>query len=80
MKLPNTFITYTPDVEPLNDKPCNQSVMDEYIVNDAERANQPITQASCVYDSVDVSPHYDGTANDLYIDEKDLIELPAPYN
>jgi hypothetical protein len=29
-----------------------------------------------VYDSVEYSPNYDGTINDLYIDERDLIELP----
>jgi hypothetical protein len=31
---------------------------------------------SVVYDSVEISPHYDGTINDLYIDERELIELP----
>ena len=31
---------------------------------------------SVVYDSVEYSPNYDGTINDLYIDERDLIELP----
>ena len=25
-----------------------------------------------------MSPHYDNTPNDLYIDEKELIELPQP--
>jgi hypothetical protein len=30
-----------------------------------------------VYDSVEPSPFYDNTPNDLYIDERDLIELPA---
>ena len=31
-----------------------------------------------VYDSIEMSPHYDNTIDDLYIDERDLIELPAP--
>jgi hypothetical protein len=26
---------------------------------------------------VEISPHYDGSINDLYIDERELIELPA---
>ena len=29
-----------------------------------------------VYDSVDPSPFYDNVPGDMYIDEKDLIELP----
>jgi hypothetical protein len=33
--------------------------------------------SSVVYDSVEPSPFYDNTPNDLYIDERDLIELPA---
>jgi hypothetical protein len=33
--------------------------------------------ASVVYDSVEPSPNYDNSPNDLYIDEKDLIDLPA---
>ena len=33
--------------------------------------------SSVVYDSVEPSHYYDNTPNDLYIDEKDLIELPA---
>jgi hypothetical protein len=31
-----------------------------------------------VFDSVDISPFYDNTPTDMYIDEKDLIELPTP--
>ena len=30
-----------------------------------------------VYDYIDPSPNYDNTPNDLYIDERELIELPA---
>ena len=33
--------------------------------------------SSVVYDAVDSSPNYDNSPNDLYIDERDLIELPA---
>jgi len=50
-------------------------LLDEYIENDAERANSNI--GSVIYDSVDVSPYYDGTPGNIYIDEKDLIELPV---
>ena len=31
-----------------------------------------------IYDSVEMSPNYDNTPNDLYIDERELIELPQP--
>lgn len=31
-----------------------------------------------VYDSVDTSPNYDNTPGDLYLDDKELIELPVP--
>lgn len=33
---------------------------------------------SVVYDCVEMSPMYDNTVNDLYIDEHELIELPPP--
>jgi hypothetical protein len=49
-------------------------LLDQYIENDAERANTNI--GTVIYDSVDVSPNYDNTQGDMYIDEKDLIELP----
>jgi hypothetical protein len=48
--------------------------MEEYIKNDADRANQHNYQT--VFDYVDASPFYD--TSDPYIDEKDLIELPPP--
>ena len=35
--------------------------------------------ASVVFDSVESSPNYDNSPNDLYIDERELIELPAPH-
>ena len=31
-----------------------------------------------VYDSIENSPQYDNSINDLYLDERELIELPAP--
>jgi len=79
MKLQTQFISQHKEHEPLTDKKCPQHIIDEYIAKDAERANQPIPASSIVYDSVESSPHYDGTANDLYIDERELIELPAPH-
>ncbi len=39
-----------------------------------ERANSNI--GTVVYDSVDPSPFYENVPGDMYIDEKDLIELP----
>ncbi len=44
-------------------------------MNDAERANNNI--GTVVFDSVDMSPFYENTQNDLYLDEKLLIELPT---
>jgi len=38
-----------------------------------------IAAASVVYDSIEMSPNYDNTPGDLYIDERELIELPAPH-
>lgn len=35
-----------------------------------------VANAIVVYDSIEASPHYDNTINDLYIDERELIELP----
>ena len=76
MKMPHSFIREHPESEPLTEKVCHPILLNEYMANDAERA---ITSAgTVVYDYVDMSPHYDNTALDLYIDEKDLIELPAP--
>ena len=33
-----------------------------------------------VYDSVEVSPFYSNTQGDMYLDEKDLIELQSPHS
>lgn len=60
--------------EPLNTQQCPASILDEYVENDAERANTNI--GTVIFDSVDISPHYENTPGDMYIDEKDLIELP----
>lgn len=45
-------------------------------MNDAERAVNSI--GTVVFDYVDMSPHYDNSPGDLYIDEKNLIELSIP--
>lgn len=79
MKLPTQFITQHREQEPLSEKSCPQTLIDEYIANDAERANHPIPASAVVYDSIESSPNYDNSPNDLYIDERDLIELPAPH-
>ena len=42
MKLQTQFITQHKEQEPLTEKATAQSKIDEYIANDAERANQPI--------------------------------------
>lgn len=76
-KMAHTFIAHHPEKEPFSVKQCAADLIDEYIENDAERANTNF--GTVIYDSIDISPHYDGTPGDTYIDEKDLIELPIPY-
>ena len=34
---------------------------------------------SVVYDSIEPSPYYSNNSGDVYIDEKDLIELASPH-
>lgn len=51
-------------------------LLEEYIRNDNERANGTHVFPT-VYDYVDISPYYDGVT-EVYIDEKDAIELPLP--
>jgi hypothetical protein len=75
MKMTTNFIKAHPQSEPLTEKPCPLVLVDEYIMNDAERANNNI--GTVVFDSVDMSPFYDNSPNDLYLDEKLFIELPT---
>lgn len=76
MKMTHNFIQEHPESEPLSEKTASQALINEYVMNDADRANNTVGQV--VYDYVDVSPFYDNSASDLYIDEKDAIELPVP--
>ena len=58
-------------------------MLDEYLRNDAERSvNSTNTTYPVVFDYVDPSPYYEGEHKSLgpYIDEKDLIMLPSPYD
>lgn len=73
MKNETKFIQEHPSHEPLTDKPCTAAMMEEYVSNDAERANNNIGQV--IYDSVDISPFYENTPGDMYIEEKEMIEL-----
>jgi hypothetical protein len=74
----NKFISQHKEQEPLGDFPCPQHQLDEYVTADADRANLQLGPGAIVYDSIDPSPHYENTVNDMYIDEKFLIELPNP--
>jgi len=58
------------------DYQCSPALVDEYIKNDNDRANGNQTYPT-VYDYVDISPYYDGL-NEVYIDEREAIELPVP--
>lgn len=60
----------------MHEKTATQALINEYVMNDADRANN--TVGTVVYDYVDISPNYENSAQDLYLDEKDAIELPVP--
>lgn len=80
MKLTTKFIPHHPQEEPLSEMRCPQHLIDEYVRNDAERANLPVPVNSVVYDSIDPSPFYSNTGpGDMYIDEKEHIELQSPH-
>jgi len=75
MKQTVKFIHNHPEREPLSGKPqCSAALLDEYVQNDSDRANNNI--GTVVFDFLDPSPNYDNSPGDIYIDEKDLIELP----
>jgi hypothetical protein len=46
MKQTTQFISQHKEFEPLNTKPCSQSLIDEYILHDAERANLSACKSS----------------------------------
>ena len=76
------FIAAQKEFEPLVENPVPQSILDEYLRNDADRTTNAGQNLSfpVVYDSVEPSPYYEGDSAHLgpYIDEKDLIDLPSP--
>ena len=74
MKMPHLLNQNTLEREPLTEKCCCAGQLDEYIENDADRANS--NYGTVIFDCVDPSPFYENTPGDLYIDEKELIELP----
>jgi hypothetical protein len=76
------FITNQKDFEPLIDKKISESILEEYVRNDADRSSNISANTSfpVVYDYLEHSPYYDGDSAKYgpFIDEKDLIELPNP--
>jgi hypothetical protein len=76
------FIRHDGAPEPIMDSQISPQLLEEYIKNDAERTTtaSPNLVLKVVYDSVELSPYYEGEASKYgpYIDEKDQIELPNP--
>ena len=67
------------EFEVLHEQPIATYILDEYIRNDLERANAPANQFPIVYDSLEFSPFYSqDDSSDLYIDERDAIDVPPP--
>ena len=60
MKTPTTFLQRNPDVEPMTDRYCSAAIQNEYVMNDADRANNTI--GTIIYDYIDPSPNYDNSA------------------
>lgn len=58
---------------------ASPSLISEYIRNDMERASGYSPLSLIVYDCIDCSPYYDNdNPNDMYYDERDAIDVPAP--
>lgn len=76
------FITTQKEFEKLSDTPLRQSLLDEYIRNDADRTINCSSNTTfpVVYDYFEMSPYYEGENAKFgpYIDEKDVIDLPHP--
>ena len=75
------FITTQKEFEKLYDVPARQSLLDEYMRNDADRTINCSSgnNFSVVYDYFETSPYYEGENSKYgpYIDEKDIIERDA---
>ena len=66
----------------MTDTAVSTYILDEYMRNDADRSSNCSTTFPVVYDYIEQSPYYEGE-NKIYgpyIDEKDFIELPSPYD
>ena len=78
MKEKRAFATTHKEFELLSEYTVPPYLLDEYIRNDSERANASV-QYPIVYDCIEPSPYYGSEdPSDVFIDEKDLIELPPP--
>lgn len=77
------FIMNQKEFEPLLERGISPLLLDEYIRNDADRSvNVGNLTFPVVYDYIENSPFYEGENSKYgpYIDDKDLIELPNPYD
>lgn len=67
----------TPEYEPLIVNKCSGTILEEYIANDAQRANNKT--GTLVYDYVQLSPFYSNSNEETaYINEREAIDLPPP--
>jgi hypothetical protein len=77
------FIMNQKEFEPLLERGISPLLLDEYIRNDADRSvNAGNLTFPVVYDYIENSPFYEGENLKYgpYIDDRDLIELPNPYD
>ena len=80
------FIFNCPDKEPLvtNENYVSNYVLDEYMRSDQDRiVNANGATMPVVYDYIENSCYYEGAENKAfgpYLDEKEFIELPSPYD
>ena len=79
MKENRQFITNHREFELMSEYPACTALLNEYIRNDNDRANAQPNVFPIVYDCIDPSPYYDSDdPNDMFIDERDAIDLPNP--
>lgn len=80
--LGHSFISNQREREYLVDCGVSGFILDEYMRNDAERSTNATSSYPVVYDYFEQSPYYEGEnkVHGPYIDERDFIELPSPYD
>jgi hypothetical protein len=79
MPITDKLTSPSPDSEPINKKVITAEILENYIKNDADRADSTCAIGELVYDYIATSsPYY--SPEEPYIDENDAIELPTLLN